>query len=405
MDRRSLYTLGGLGAAVAACALLFGSRPHAAASSARVPVDPTEVLESLPFAANDARSRELNDLRRALAATPNDLSRAVRLARLDIMLARERSDPRYLGHAQAALAPWWNETAAPVEILVLRATIRQSLHDFDAALVDLDRAVRVAPDHVQAWLTRAVVLAVRGRYADARESCAHLVPITSALVTSVCRTQIDCVTGSAAPASVALRVVLARGGQLSADEEAWARSQLGECATRAGQLDEAEREYQRTLELDPNDAYVRAALADLLLDRDRPKEALAVVHGRDVNDTLLLRIALAEKRLGAPETKSHVDALAARFDASRLRGDVVHRREEARFWLDLKENPARALSLAQANWEVQREPADVRILVDAALGAKQPNGAAAALAWLEDTKLEDPFIAKTAAALRARSAK
>jgi tetratricopeptide (TPR) repeat protein len=224
-------------------------------------------------------------------------------------------------------------------------------------------------------------------------------------VTSVCTTQIDCVTGRAAAGSTGLRSALTRAAQVSADEEAWARSQLGECATRAGQLDEAEREYQRTLELDPNDAYVRAALADLLLDRARPKDALAIVRGREVNDTLLLRIALAEKRLGAPETKSHVDALAARFDASRLRGDVVHRREEARFWLELKESPARALSLAQANWEVQREPADVRILVDAAHDARQPSGATAALAWLDETKLEDPFIAKTAAALRAMGAK
>jgi Tfp pilus assembly protein PilF len=404
VDRRSLYTLAGLGGAVALCALLFGRRPQAAAA-ARVPVDPDEVLESLPFAANDARSREINELRRALAAAPNDLPRAVRLARLDIMLARERSDPRYLGHAQAALAPWWNATAAPVEVLVLRATIRQSLHDFDAALADLDRAVRVAPDHVQAWLTRAVVLTVRGRYAEARECCARLVPMTSPLVASVCQTQVDCVTGRSEPASTGLRDVLARAGRLSGDEEAWARSQLGECATRAGRLDDAEREYQRTLELDPNDAYVRAALADLLLDRDRPKEALAIVHGREVNDTLLLRIALAEKRLHSPETTSHVEALAARFDASRLRGDVVHRREEARFWLDLKESPSRALSLAQANWEVQREPADVRILLEAARAAKQPSAATAALAWLDETKIEDPFIARTAAELRAMGPK
>jgi Flp pilus assembly protein TadD len=370
-----------------------------------VPASPNEVLESLPFAANDARSREITELRRALTANPNDLPRAVRLARLDIILARERSDPRYLGHAQAALAPWWNETAAPVEVLVLRATIRQSLHDFDAALADLDRAVRMAPDHVQAWLTRAVVLTVRGRYAEARESCARLVPMTSPLVTSVCRTQVECVTGNAVPSSAALRETLSRAGRLSPDEEGWARSLLGECATRAGQLDDAEREYARTLELDPGDAYVRAALADLLLDRGRPKEALAIVAGREVNDTLLLRIALAETRLVAPEAASHIEALGARFDASRLRGDVVHRREEARFWLELKASPARALTLALENWEVQREPADVRILLDAARAAKQPGAATAALAWLAETKLEDPFISRTAAELRAMGAR
>src|SRR4051812_6740896 len=109
MERRTLYTLAGLGGAVALCALVFGKAPQAAASSARVPTDPAEVLETLPYAATDARSRQITTLRRTLAAAPKDLPAAVRLAKLDIQLARERSDPRYLGHAQAALAPWWAE--------------------------------------------------------------------------------------------------------------------------------------------------------------------------------------------------------------------------------------------------------------------------------------------------------
>ena len=119
MDRRTAYTLAGLAGAVALCAVVFGRAPQAAASSARVPTDPGEVLESLPFAANDARSREISGLRRALAQSPRDLPRALRLARLDIQLSRERSDPRYLGHAQAALAPWWSLELPPVDVLAL----------------------------------------------------------------------------------------------------------------------------------------------------------------------------------------------------------------------------------------------------------------------------------------------
>ena len=399
-SRRRAVTLAGLAGAVGLCALVFGRAPQTAASSARVPTDPDEVLESLPFPASDARSREIAGLRRALAASPKDLPRAVRLARLDVLLSRERSDPRYLGHAQAALAPWWNEESPPVDVLVLRATIEQSLHDFEAALTDLDRAVRLEPNHAQAWLTLAVVLTVRGRYREARESCGHLVPLASNLVVAVCQTGIDSVNGQAAPAYARLGEMLARSAEVSPDEEAWARSSLAEYAVRAGKLDEAEQQFRRTIELDPNDGYSRAAAADLLLDRGKPKDALALVQGREVNDALLLRIAIAERQLRAPDAESHIEALSARFDASRLRGDVVHRREEARFWLTLKGDAARALSLAKANWDVQKEPADARILLDAARAAKQPQEAAAVLAWLAETKLEDPFIAKVAAELR-----
>lgn len=401
MERRTLLSVGALAGGVALLALLFGSAPRAAAFTPRVPADPNEVLESRALGPNDARTRDIASLRRTLAKNPGDLPRAVRLARLDIMLARERSDPRYLGHAQAALAPWWNEESPPVEVLVLRATIRQSLHDFDAALVDLDRAVAVAPGHVQAWLTRAVVLGVRGRYAEASESCHRLVPLTTNLVATVCQTGIDSVTGHAADAYAKLTEALARVESPSPDEEAWARSSLGEYAARAGRLDDAERELARAMELDPNDGYARAAAADLLLDRGRAKEALALVRGKEANDTLLLRIAVAEHRLQSAEAKSHAAALGARFDASRLRGDVVHRREEARYWLEVEGDAARALALAKANWDVQKEPADLRILLETALAAKRPSDAAAALAWLSETKLEDPFIAKTAGELRA----
>ena len=59
--------------------------------------------------------------------------------------------------------------------------------------------------------------------------------------------------------------------------------------------------------------------------------------------------------------------IAARYDDSRLRGDTVHRREEARFVLGVKHDARGALALARGNWEVQREPWDLRVFLAAAL--------------------------------------
>jgi hypothetical protein len=193
---------------------------------------------------------------------------------------------------------------------------------------------------------------------------------------------------------------LERSRRAGPEEEAWARSSLAEYAARAGLFDDAEKQFRRTIELDPKDGYARAAFADFQLDRGKAKDALAVAQGNEANDTLLLRVAIAERRLKSPDAASHIAALEARFDASRLRGDVVHRREEARFWLELKGDPARALPLALANWEVQKEPADARVLLEAAHAAKDRKAAAPLLAWLGETKLEDPFIAKVAGELR-----
>ena len=220
-DKKRLVTLGVLGAAIAIAVAIAGKSPKAAASD-RVPSDPAEVLETLASKNADPRSRETSELRRALALDPRNLRAALRLARLDIQLARERSDPRYLGQAQAALQPWWSESA-PAPVLVLRATIEQSLHDFDAALRHLDLALAATPDDTQAWLTRAVVLTVRARYDEARASCGHVASAPLPFV--VCESQIDSLTGNARAAHERLASVVGQEGT-SRDEQEWALSSL-----------------------------------------------------------------------------------------------------------------------------------------------------------------------------------
>jgi len=96
-----------------------------------------------------------------------------------------------------------------------------------------------------------------------------------------------------------------------------------------------------------------------------------------------------------------VELLAARYDASRLRGDTVHRREEARFVLGVKHDARGALELARGNWAVQREPWDLRVFLEAALAAKDPAVAAPALAFLDENHLEDGRIRAIAQSLRA----
>jgi hypothetical protein len=105
---------------------------------------------------------------------------------------------------------------------------------------------------------------------------------------------------------------------------------------------------------------------------------------------------LAERRLGAAALGEHVALLQARFDAARRRGDSVHLREEARFTLHLLDRPGAALELARRNWASQREPADARLLLEAALAAADPAAARPVLDWLDRTGLEDARMAALA---------
>jgi hypothetical protein len=55
----------------------------------------------------------------------------------------------------------------------------------------------------------------------------------------------------------------------------------------------------------------------------------------------------------------------------------------------LQQDAHRALPLAQANWSVQREPADARILLESALAGKNRAAAQPAIDWLKANHVED----------------
>ncbi|MEO5766887.1 MAG: tetratricopeptide repeat protein [Polyangia bacterium] len=376
----------------------MGTRPY-------TPTSDDVVVEQRGRPSRDAAASQRAALRQALAERPADDTLATQLARLEIEEARRRSDPRHLGYAQAALQPWWHTQAPPVGVLVLRATIRQSRHEFQAARADLDQAVHRAPDNAQAWLTRSTVLSVLGLYEGARVSCEPLRRLTSILVAEVCFAAVDGVTGSAQSAATRLNDALAKASP--DDDRGWALSVLADLDAVRGHPADAETHLRAALAANADDSYSRGALADLLLDTGRYGEAISVVDGREQNDGLLLRMAIAEHAAGSPKSGEHASELASRFQASRVRGDQLHGREEARFELMVRGNPPRALELARANWATQHEPADARILLEAAAAVGSSEAAGPVLQWLAETHNEDGRLALLAGKLRqsARSAR
>ena len=123
---------------------------------------------------------------------------------------------------------------------------------------------------------------------------------------------------------------------------------------------------------------------------------LPLLRGDTRHDGLLLRLTLAEQRLpeGRESFARHRDELAARFDAARRRGDSMHRREEARFRLAVDTDPRPALALARDNWAVQREPADLRVLIDAARATRNAAALHTARDWMATNRIEDALAAE-----------
>ncbi len=149
-----------------ACAALTALAAIAAAAAApRVPTDDNEVLAQLPagttaYQPADSPAGRCTARRGAAPGAVLHLPGArFRRSALDSAMPS-----RCCGRGSGVR----RQNAAA---LVLHATILQSRHSFDAALVELDEALRARPDDAQAWLTRATVLRVQGRYSQAAAAC------------------------------------------------------------------------------------------------------------------------------------------------------------------------------------------------------------------------------------------
>jgi Tfp pilus assembly protein PilF len=366
-----------------------------------LPKDETQVLERLPARRGDPVMAELRELRAALAARPRDPAAAARLARRYFELATAQGDPRYIGYAIAALRPWDGATAAPPEILFIRGLLRQYRHDFTGALEDLAHAARADPGSALPHAWRAAIHMVQADYPAARLECEALEAIASELFATGCSAYVEAATGSTRSAYRRLSDALARRPDAAPESKLWTLTRLAEMAWRLGDAPLAERHFRDALALGVTDNFLLFTYADFLLERGGAKEVVALLKGGTRSDTLLLRLAMAEKALGLPDAQKHARALGERFAAAALRGEKLHLQEEARYLLDLRGDAAGALAAARENWNKQREPRDAAVLLEAALAARDPAAAAPVLGWLEASGFESERLRRLAAQLKA----
>lgn len=334
-------------------------------------------------------SSALNAARTALAADPQNLELALALARAAIEEGREQANPRRYGEAQAALAPWWDGLEPPTEVRVLRAVILQAFHNFLAALADLDSVLASEPDNAQARFSRALVRLVGGDALGATADCQQLPVSAGRHVAMTCLARVAAMRGAGARAYEKLGRLIAADPGLTGAMRGFAISIAADLAIGLGLDSAAERYFMEAANGAAADVPLLAAYADYLLDSGRAAEALDLLKGKGEADILLLRRAIAAKRLGDARLEEWSAILDERFAAAAASGNRVHLREEARYRLEVLDNPQEALPLAEANWQVQKEVADARILLACAIASGEASVAASVVDFVRKTGLRD----------------
>jgi tetratricopeptide (TPR) repeat protein len=375
--------------------------PAAPFTAPYLPSSESDILQDVPSTADPAVLR-MRTLRAAFDAAPHDLTAAEHLADAYIDYSRQVGDAHYAGYAEAVIASWVQAAAPPAAALVTQATILQYRHQFSDARTMLKKAFDLDPRNAQAWLILATLDMVQGDYAAADRDCAQVANNAGVETGLACFGSLRSYTGKAHQGLVLLAQADTAVKRGSAGYRAWIEGLIAESAERLGDWPSAEAHYLNALKLQPQDNFLLVAYADFLLDRGRPQEVLPLLADHTQSDTAFLRLALAQSLLHGDQTQRYTWIMAARFEALRLRGSEYFGREESRFALQLQHDPQVALDTGLRNWQVQRAPWDARVVLEAALAAREPEAAAPVLEFLQKTQLEDPIITPLARELHAQ---
>ena len=322
-----------------------------------------------------------------LVKTPvsGDVIPAVRQA---ISLARQSSDPRYLGQAQALIGSQWNSPQAPHDLLTLQATIEQSRHEFEQASKTLRLALqRPAPSKAQAWLTLATIERVQGRYAASMKACNSITEPPAQLYARACALETLSMQGQWASAREGLAQLLSE--QRLPVQQAWLQSLQAENELRAGDRAAALKYFSISLSL-ADDGYTALAYADTLLDEGQAQAVLRVLEAQPSSDSVLIRRARAYKLLNNPQAEVLVRELSSRFATLLQRGGMLgHAREQALFEGYVVGDSSAALAAAKENLKLQRESIDWLIAIRSAQAAGQSGEKTRLLRELAETGLKD----------------
>jgi len=322
----------------------------AAASERFVPDRPDFVVANVRQAMPDEALTKLIERQKAAPACEQI---ALELASALIERTRRLREPRFMGRAEALLAPLAAGDQASRDARRLYAGTLQYRHEFSRAMQIFDQLIHEQPHDEDTRLRRASLRLTRGDFAGARADCAWVASLggSGAPAGFACLSESLASAGQLTQGLELLQVMDNPKSSLPDDVRAYLLATRAALHDRSGQSQRAIESYREALALVPEDDSIRGSLADVLAwQGDRPG-ALKLVTVENPSLALLVREASLTDGAGR---QSLVRRARDWLQLEIARGDAGHAREAA--ILDLASGDgAAALESARRNFRLQRE--------------------------------------------------
>ena len=303
---------------------------------------------------------------------------SVELAQVMLDTAVRTGDARLAERANGLLESGFRKPIPP-DVLKLLARAAQYRHDFDRAKTLLDQAISARPRDAHARLYRAQISLIQGEIRRARADCAGLILGIDAATGELCLAAVNLRTGHLKDALKYTSGFL-EGAAEDQPYMGYALAIRAQVALRCRDPD-ADYWFTRSSKFMPGDVHALAASARSLRAMGRPALVRTMLAPAQEHDGLHLQAALASMEAGGPDAENLKNAQSRRYRQARAAGLEPELRDEAEFHLLLMKDPATALTIAQKNFETQRDHEDVAILSRAARAAGRQDVVTSLSAW------------------------
>src|SRR5690349_12988950 len=219
----------------------------------------------------------IQSLQERLRANPNDWQSFSQLGLAYLQKARETGDPTYYLKTEEALDKALALQPDDYASISARGALALARHDFSAALEWGEKAMQINPDRTYAYGVLADGQIELGRYEEAVETLQTMVDLRPDMSSYSRISYIRELHGDTEGALEMMQSAV-DSGTPNAESTAWVRTQLANLYFNRGDLEQAELEYQLTLENRPNYVYALAGLGRVRAAQGKLEDAIEYLN-------------------------------------------------------------------------------------------------------------------------------
>ena len=257
--------------------LLLSWRYTASRGTTILPSGADNLLADTSSRMNASTDQQIQSLQDQLKKDSNDWQAYSQLGLAYIQKARETGDPSYYQKTEEALDR--SISLQPDDYVSISAmgALALARHEFLSALDWGERARKLNPDRTYAYGVIADAQIELGRYPDAVETLQTMVDLRPDMSSFSRISYIRELHGDL-PGALDMMQRAVDSGLPNAENTAWVRTQLGNLYFNSGDLDQAEIEYELTLQNRPDYVYALAGLGRVHAARGDMKEAIKLFN-------------------------------------------------------------------------------------------------------------------------------